>query len=60
MKDFLDGWTTISTETRLHALDAESRRATAVYWRLIYPGSGMLRTMWLQAARTRAEKFNLG
>ncbi len=48
-------WTTVSTETRLHALDPESRRATAVYWRLIYPGSGMLRTMWLQAARIRAE-----
>jgi hypothetical protein len=51
-----DGWTTVSTETRLHALDPESRRAMAVYWRLIYPGSGMLRTMWLQAARNRAEK----
>jgi hypothetical protein len=51
-----DGWTTVSTETRLHALDPGSRRATAVYWRLIYPGSGMLRTMWLQAARNRAEK----
>jgi hypothetical protein len=50
-----NGWTTVSTETRLHALDAGSLRATAVYWRLIYPGSGMLRTMWLQAARTRAE-----
>jgi hypothetical protein len=50
-----DGWTTVSTETRLHALDAGSLRATAVYWRLIYPGSGMLRTMWLQAARNRAE-----
>jgi hypothetical protein len=51
-----NGSTTVSTETRLHALDPESRRATAVYWRLIYPGSGMLRTMWLQAARNRAEK----
>jgi hypothetical protein len=51
-----DDWTTVSTETRLHALDPDSRRATAVYWRLIYPGSGMLRTMWLQAARNRAEK----
>jgi hypothetical protein len=51
-----NGWTTVGTETRLHTLDTESRRATAVYWRLIYPGSGMLRTMWLQAARDRAEK----
>jgi len=51
-----NGWTTVSTETRLHAPDRESLRATAVYWRLIYPGSGMLRTMWLQAARNRAEK----
>jgi len=51
-----DGWTTVSTETRLHALDPGSLRATAAYWRLIYPGSGMLRTMWLQAARNRAEE----
>jgi hypothetical protein len=50
-----NGWTAVSTETRLHALDAGSRRGMAVYWRMIYPGSGMLRTMWLQAARTRAE-----
>jgi hypothetical protein len=50
------GWTTLSTETRLLALDPESRRTVAAYWRLIYPGSGMLRTMWLQAARDRAEK----
>ena len=51
-----NGWSTLSTETRLRGLDAGSRRGMAVYWRLIYPGSGMLRTMWLQAARTRAEK----
>jgi hypothetical protein len=50
-----NGWTTVSTETRLHALDAGSGRGMAAYWRMIYPGSGMLRTMWLQAARTRAE-----
>jgi hypothetical protein len=55
-----NGWTTLSTETRLHGLDAGSRRGMAVYWRLIYPGSGMLRTMWLQAARTRAEKADIG
>ncbi len=51
-----NGWATLSTETRLHAVDAEGRRGMAVYWRLIYPGSGMLRTMWLEAARARAEK----
>jgi len=56
VEDAGNGWTKVSTETRLHALDAGSLRATAVYWRLIYPGSGMLRTMWLQAARNRAEK----
>lgn len=51
-----DGWSTLSTATRLRGLDAGSRRGMAVYWRLIYPGSGMLRTMWLEAARTRAER----
>jgi hypothetical protein len=55
-EDAGDGWTILSTETRLHALDPGSLRATAAYWRLIYPGSGMLRTMWLQAARDRAEE----
>jgi hypothetical protein len=54
--DSSNGWTTVSTETRLHGLDAGSRRGMAAYWRLIYPGSGMLRTMWLQAARARVEK----
>jgi len=51
-----NGWSTLSTETRLHGLDAGSRRGMAVYWRLIYPGSGMLRTTWLQAACARVEK----
>lgn len=56
VEDAGNGWTNVSTETRLHALDAASLRGMAAYWRMIYPGSGMLRTMWLQAARARAEK----
>ncbi|MGE5487821.1 MAG: hypothetical protein ACM3ZB_08390 [bacterium] len=50
------GWTRLSTETRVLAVDAQARRAASAYWRIIYPGSGMVRQMWLEAARARAEK----
>jgi hypothetical protein len=50
-----DGWSTIHTETRVVALDDHSRRIMARYWRLIVPGSGLLRREWLEAIRRRAE-----
>jgi len=49
------GWTRLSTETRLRSTDDSGRRALACYWRVIYPGSGLLRRTWLDAARRRAE-----
>lgn len=33
----------LTTETRVHATDSATRRQFAAYWRLIYPGSAMLR-----------------
>lgn len=44
----------LSTETRVYATDALSRRQFGVYWRLIYPGSAFLRRMWLRAIARRA------
>jgi len=50
-----DGFVRLTTETRIFALDAASRRSFAAYWRVIYPGSAFIRRMWLAAIRRRAE-----
>ena len=49
-----DGECRLTTETRVHATDAWSRRRFAAYWRLIYPGSAFIRVQWLRAIRERA------
>jgi hypothetical protein len=49
------GGSLVSTETRVYATDAPSRRRFAAYWRVIYPGSAIIRRSWLQAIRRRAE-----
>lgn len=43
----------LTTETRIHATDAASRRRFARYWRVIRPGSGLIRRSWLRAAARR-------
>jgi hypothetical protein len=48
----------VSTETRVFANDDSARRRFAVYWRLIYPGSAIIRRMWLRAIRQRAMSPN--
>lgn len=45
----------VTTETRVAATDAGARRRFAVYWRVIYPGSAIIRRMWLRAVKRRAE-----
>jgi hypothetical protein len=47
--------TLLTTETRVYATDPSSRRAFARYWRVIYPGSALIRRMWLRAIKKRAE-----
>jgi hypothetical protein len=47
--------TRLATETRVFATDAASRRQFAIYWRIIHPGSSLIRYMWLRAIRLRAE-----
>ncbi|HEX3069457.1 MAG TPA: hypothetical protein VHX14_12880 [Thermoanaerobaculia bacterium] len=51
----LDG-THLTTETRVFAQTGKARRAFAIYWRLIRPGSGIIRVSWLEAIKRRAEK----
>lgn len=45
----------VSTETRILGNDAEARRVFARYWRLIYPGSAIIRRVWLDAIIARAD-----
>jgi len=45
----------ILTETRVYATSPPAARAFAVYWRIIYPGSALIRRMWLRAIQRRAE-----
>lgn len=47
--------TRLTTETRVFTTDTTTRRLFAPYWRVIYPGSAIIRTMWLRAIKRRAE-----
>ncbi len=49
------GGSFVSTDTRVYANDDSSRRRFAMYWRVIYPGSSLIRVMWLRAIKKRAE-----
>lgn len=49
------GGSTLSTETRVLAQGRSSVRRFAVYWRMIHPGSDIIRRSWLCAIRRRAE-----
>jgi len=49
------GWCRVSTETRILATSPGARRKFTFYWRLIYPGSALLRAMFLDAIKRRAE-----
>jgi hypothetical protein len=44
----------VSTETRVYANSDAARRRFAAYWRVIYPGSAIIRRMWLRAIKRRA------
>jgi len=55
-----DGWSVLSTETRVMALDDATRSGMGRYWRLIVPGSGLLRRQWLDGIRRRAESADHG
>ena len=46
----------LATETRVATTDPDSRRRFGRYWRVIRPGSAVIRRDWLRAARRRAER----
>lgn len=46
----------VTTETRIAATDASARRKFGRYWRIVYPGSALIRRMWLRAIKRRAER----
>lgn len=46
----------VVTETRIFATDRWTLRRFTSYWRVIYPGSALLRVTWLRAVKARAER----
>ena len=52
----IDGGTVLTTETRVKLTDAEARRTFRRYWRVVMPGSALIRRAWLRAIRKRAER----
>lgn len=44
----------LSTETRVFATSPDARRRFEAYWRVIYPGSAIIRRSWLLAIERRA------
>lgn len=50
----VEGGSLVTTETRVVATDATSRRPLAAYWALIRPFSGAIRRSWLAAIERRA------
>ncbi len=55
VEDAGGGWSTVSIVTRVLATDDSTRRGMGRYWRLIVPGSGLLRLQWIDAIKRRAE-----
>jgi hypothetical protein len=49
-----DGGTRVVTETRISAIDANARRKFGLYWRIVMPGSALIRRELLRALATRA------
>ena len=50
-----DGGSSVSTETRIYANSPSALRRFGIYWRIIHPGSDIIRRMWLRAIRLRAD-----
>jgi hypothetical protein len=53
--DFRVGPGLLSTETRVHVPEPSARRKFRRYWLVIRPFSGLIRILFLRAARRRAE-----
>jgi len=57
VEDADGGWSTVTAETRVVTTDDFTRRGMGRYWRLIVPGSGLLRRQWLEGIKKRAESM---
>jgi hypothetical protein len=57
VEDAGGGCSTLSTETRVLVFDDFTRRGMARYWRLIVPGSGLIRLQWLEGIKKRTERM---
>jgi hypothetical protein len=60
VRDEGEGVFRISTETRTLGNDEGAQRLFARYWRLIYPGSAIIRQVWLDAIIARASRGGEG
>lgn len=50
------GASRLITETRVFATDRTALRRFTPYWRIVFPGSAILRVTWLRAIKARAER----
>lgn len=56
VEDAGGGATRLVTETRVLATDRTALARFTPYWRIIFPGSAILRVTWLRAIKARAER----
>ena len=55
LEDAEPGTCSVTTETRVYATDVSARLRCGAYWRIIRPGSALLRRTCLRAVKLRAE-----
>ena len=48
--------TVLTTETRVAGITPKDSRVFSRYWRIIYPGSAIIRRVWLDTIKKKAEK----
>lgn len=48
--------THLTTETRIQVPGPAARRRFRAYWLVVYPGSALIRRLWLRAIQRRAER----
>lgn len=56
IEDLGGGQSKLVTETRVFATDQTALGRFTPYWRIIFPGSAILRMTWLRAIKSRAER----
>lgn len=49
----------LSTETRIYLCDSKTKMKFTLYWTIVYPGSALIRRIWLKAIKRKAEQSSL-